>query len=83
MGLFSLMRAHWHFVDATFFFFLQQNELFTPLIKHACIVCGSLQMFVLLVIATLVFSHTISLGDCSLFSKENLNVSLTHATKFL
>lgn len=57
--------------------------MFTSLIKGAHIVCGSLWMFISLVIPTLVFSLTISLGDCRLFSKGNVKVSLRQATKFL
>lgn len=57
--------------------------MFTSLIKHAHVVGASLGVFISLVIPTLVFSHTISLGDCSLFSKGNVKVPLRHATKFL
>ena len=78
-GLFSLMRNPQYFIDTSFIAAEQNVHVF----KHAHIVCGSLQTFISQVIPTLAFSHTISPGDCSLFSKGNVKVSLRLARKFL
>lgn len=73
------MGNSWNFIDTSFIAAEQNVHIF----KHAHIVCGALWMFISPAIPALAFSHTISPGDCSLFSKGNVKVSLRRARKFL